>query len=140
MNRFLAIAYGIAIAGIILILAREVIEPSAYLYDRHSPNMGALGGVGWTVATLGPLLLSFCFWRFSQRMRLLWLWHLLFIPCALTLYWLGSAVLFFAADVPDGDSIEGYTLLIASALLALTLIVHGIAAIVAVLCRVISVR
>jgi hypothetical protein len=53
--------------------------------------------------------------------------HLLFIPCAIALDRAGASILFYAADVPDGDSIEGRTLIAALGFLVLTLLVHATA-------------
>ena len=53
---------------------------------------------------------------------------MLLIPSAIAIYNVGASIVFFAADVPDGDSIEGYTLTMGLGLLCLTLLVHGAAA------------
>ena len=127
MNRLGIFAYGAAVAGIALLTAREVIEPSVYLYQEHTSGMVALGVAGWCIATLGPLALSFSFWRLARRSDTRWVFHLLFIPCAIAVHQMGASILFFAADVPDGDSIEGYTLIAAFGFLVLTLLVHATA-------------
>jgi hypothetical protein len=127
MNRLGILAYGVAIASIVLLTAREVIEPSAYLYDGHTSAMVALGGAGWFVATLGPLAMSLWFWRLARGLKSQWVWHFLFIPCAIAIYRAGASILFYAADVPDGDSIEGYTLLTGFGFLLFTLQVHAVA-------------
>ena len=128
MNRLGILAYSTAVAGIAVLTAREAIEPSAYLYGRHSSNVVALGVIGWFISTLAPLALSMVAWFLSSRKKPKWLWHVLFIPSAIALYNVGASLLFFAAGVPDGDSIEGYTLIMAFGLLCLTLLVHGTAA------------
>ena len=127
MNRLGKLAYGAAIAGVALLMAREVVEPSVYLYEQHTAGMVALGTLGWSIATLGPLTLSMCFWRLAERRQQQWVLHLLFIPCAIALVRIGSSILFYAADVPDGDSIEGYTLVAAFGFLVVTLLVHAMA-------------
>ena len=128
MSRSGILVYIIVIAGIVALTAHQVSEAGAYLVVTHSSKVVALGVVGWSTATFGPLTLSIFAWLQSQRKKPKWLWHVLFIPSAIVLYKVGASILFFAADVPDGDSIEGYTLIIAFGLLGLTLLVHGIAA------------
>lgn len=125
MNRLGTLAYGAAVAIIALLTAREVIEPSAYLYQEHTSGIVTLGVTGWFISTLGPLALSIWFWRLARRSNARWALHLLFIPCAIALYRVGASILFFAADVPDGDGVEGYTLIAAFGFLVLTLLVHG---------------
>ena len=127
MNRLGIVDYGIAIASILLFTGREVFEPSAYLYDEHSSGVVALGATGWVIATLGPLALSVWFWQLARRVKPQWVWHFLFIPCAIAIYGAGTSILFYAADVPDGDSIEGYTLIAAFGFLVFTLLVHAAA-------------
>lgn len=46
MNRLGILAYGAAIVGIALLTAREVIEPSVYLYQKHTSGMIVLGVAG----------------------------------------------------------------------------------------------
>jgi hypothetical protein len=125
MNRLGSLAYGAAVLAIALLCARDVIGPGAYLYQRlTSPNV-ELALAGWLIATSGPLLSSISLWRWRRRLQPLWMWHLLFIPCAIVMFRAGESILFRAAGVPDGDSIEGYTLLAASGFLILTLLVHA---------------
>ena len=124
MKRLGILAYSTAIVGITLLTAREVIEPSVYLYQNHAAPMAALGVLGWFIATLCPLLLSIWFWHLARRSSRQWLLHLIFIPCAVAVYRLGANVLFFAADVPDGDSVEGYTLIVGFSFLVFTLLIH----------------
>lgn len=124
MKRLGAMAYWAVIGCIVLLTAREVVEPSLYLYERHTSGMVTLGVIGWFVATLGPLVLSVWVWRAARRVKQKWLWHLLFIPCSIAIYRLGASTLFYAAGVPDGDSVEGYTLLAGNGFLLFTLFVH----------------
>lgn len=125
MTRFGILSYGTAVALIAVFTARETIDPAAYLFQQNTPKAVVLGFAGWLLATLGPLTLSIWFLRLSRRVSAPWALHLLFIPCALALCRVGASMLFFAADVSGAGSIEGNTLLAASALLALTVLVHG---------------
>ena len=127
MNRLGSIAYAAAIAGIALLTAREVIETSVYVIGELTLGMVVVGASGWSIATLGPLALSIWFWRLARRRQPQWVLHLLFIPCAIALVRAGASILFYAADVPDADSIEGRTLITAFGFLVLTLLVHAAA-------------
>jgi hypothetical protein len=125
MTRLGLLLYGAAIVIIAMLTARETIDPAVYLYQQNTPKAVALGFAGWLLATLGPLTLSIWFLRLSRRVGASWALHLLFIPCALALFRGGASILFFAAGVSGDGSIEGYTLLAASAFLALAVLIHG---------------
>ncbi|WCT73687.1 hypothetical protein PQ455_00190 [Sphingomonas naphthae] len=87
--------------------------------------------MGWSIATLGPLGLSIAVWILLRRHQGWWLLHLLYIPSAIAVAQVGASILFFATDVPDGDSVEGYTLIAAFCFLITALLVHAIALVVA---------
>ena len=127
MNRIGILAYGAAIAVIVLIAGRETLEASAAMAQLRTTGRVGLGVAGWLIATLGPITLSVVLWLWAQRVKRRWALHLMFIPLAIAVFNGGAALLFFAADVPDGDSIEGYALLAASAILLLALLVHAAA-------------
>jgi len=126
MKRLGTLAYGIAIASVALIMARETIEPSMYVYQRLG-NMAALGVAGWMIATLGPVALSIGVWLLARRLKARWMLHAMCVPMAIIIYNVGASLLFHAAGVPDGDSIEGYTLLAAAGFLLVILIAHATA-------------
>lgn len=127
MNRAGGLAFGAAVVGIALLFARDVIWGGIFFFETSTPPMFALGLAGWTVATFGPLALSICCWRFVRRVHAKWVFHLLFIPCAITMARGGETLLFLAGAVPDGDGALGYTLLWAILLLVLTVSVHAAA-------------
>lgn len=124
MNRLGLFAYGAGVAAIALFTARETIEPSVYLFQKHSSGAAALGATGWFIATFGPLALSIWFWRWACRLDARWVLHLLYVPFSIATFRVGESILYNAAGVPDGDSIEGWTLLAASSFLVLALLVH----------------
>ena len=82
--------------------------------------MTALEVLGYTIATFGPLSSAIAFWRLSDRVQASWMMHLLFVPVAFLIYKLGEQLVYYAAGVPDGDSVEGYMLLPALSLFVLT--------------------
>lgn len=127
MNRVGIVAYGAAITCVALLAAHEAIHPSFYLYENRTAGEIALGVSGWLLATLGPLAMSMLVWRSSRRVNARWLPHLLFFPFAVATYDAGASILYFAAVVPDGDSVDGYTLVPAVCFLVLTLMVHATA-------------
>lgn len=127
MNRLGKFSYGAAIAGIVLLTAREVIWPGIYVYQSLAPRMAALAVFGWFIATFGPLALSIWVWRMAPRLDPQWVLHLLFLPFGIAVGRAGASILFFACDVPDGDSIQGHTLLAASCILVLALLIHSTA-------------
>jgi hypothetical protein len=127
MNWLWRIAYGAALTGVALLVGRETIDASIYVYQELASDMVALGVAGWLIATSGPVALSIGVWRWARRFDPKWVLHLLFIPCAIALFRTGDFILIYATGVPDGDSIEGRTLIAATGFLALTLLVHAAA-------------
>ncbi len=127
MRRLWIPAYGAAIVSIALLIGREVIDAGLYVYQELPSRMASLAIVGWLISTFGPLALSVGVWGAARRLQPQWVLHVLFIPCAIALERAGASILFYAADVPDGDSIEGRTLIAAFGFLVITLLVHATA-------------
>lgn len=123
MNRLGAIVYGAAVGGIVLLFARETLEPSIYLFQEHDGGGAALGVTGWLIATLGPLALSVCVWIAAPRLQAPWLVHLIFIPTAIVIFKGASSLFFYAAGVSGDGTLGGYAMLAASGFLLLTLLV-----------------
>jgi len=121
------LVYGAAIASIALLTGREVIDAGLFVYQGLPSRMASLAVVGWLISTFGPLALSIGVWGAARWLQRQWVLHLVFIPCAIVLDRAGASILFYAADVPDGDSVEGRTLIAAFGFLALTLLVHAAA-------------
>lgn len=126
MNRG-AIMYGAAIGGIALLVARESLEPSIYLYQRSAGDKAALGVAGWLISTFGPIALSVSVWLMARRLKARWLVHLIFIPAAIVIFRGGSSLFFYAAGVSGDSTLGGYALLAAGAFLLLTVFVHAAA-------------
>lgn len=124
MSRLGAILYGLSAGAIVLLFARESIEPAIWLFQEYAGDTVAIAITGWLMATLGPMALSICIWLVVRRLKARWLWHLIFIPIAIVLARCGASLFFFGAKASGDGSPEGYALLMASALLSLSLIVH----------------
>ncbi len=130
MNRLGAILYGVAVVSITLLLARESLEPSVYLFKEHHAHNIALGVTGLLISTFGPVTLSVCIWLMARRLKARWLVHLIFIPTAIVICREGASLFFDGAGVSGENSPEGHSLFAAGAFLFLTLLVHAAALIV----------
>ena len=126
MDRRGAILYCLAAGAIVLLLARESVEPAIWLFQEHGGDTVALAVTGWLIATLGSIALSICVWLVARRSKLRWLWHLAFIPTAILMFREGSALFFYGIGVRRfADNLPGaYALFMAAAFLLLTLLVH----------------
>jgi len=130
MNRLGAILYGLAAGAIVLLLARESIEPAMWLFQEYAGDTVALAVTGWLIATFGPIAWSMCVWLAARRSKARWLWHVAFIPTAILISREGSLLFFYGAKASGDNSPEGFALFMAAALLLLTLLVHTAALIV----------
>jgi len=130
MNRVGSVAYGAAIIALILLCAQEMNGSALFLYDFSTPPMFALGLAGWAIATFGLPILSICIWGLVKRVRARWALHLLFIPCAVALFWGGYGLLHFASGSPVDSMSEGLFMILALLFLCLTGMVHAVALIV----------
>ncbi|WP_034160287.1 hypothetical protein [Sphingomonas sp. ERG5] len=130
MNRLVAILYSIAIAGIALLFGRMALDGCIYLYEENAGGQVALAVTGWLISTLGPIALSVCVWLMVRRLKARWLVHLIFIPTSFVTFRDGASLFFYGAGVSGENSPEGYALLMASAFMLLTLLVHAAALIV----------
>ncbi len=130
MNRLGAILYGLTAAAIVLLFARESLEPAIWLFQEHAGDTVALAVTGWLTTTFGPIALSICVWLAARRLKAQWLLHLIFIPAAIILFRQGSRLFFYGAKASGDNSPEGYALFMAAAFLLLMILAHT-AAIVA---------
>lgn len=126
MNRLSPIIYGLAIVGIALLFARDSVVPSIYLYQQHAEGRGALAITGWLTATLGPIALSIGIWLAILRLKTRWLAHLLFVPVVITIFRGGGSLFLYGVGASGSNSPEGFSLLMASALLFLAIVVHAV--------------
>ena len=124
MRRLWILAYGAAVASIALLMGREVVDAGLYVLQALPSRRASMAAAGWLISTFGPLGLSIGVLVTAQRLQPQWVLHVLFSPCAFALDRAGASILFYAADVPDGDGIEGRTLIAAFGFLVLTLLVH----------------
>lgn len=83
--------------------------------------------LGWFVTAMGPILLSVCFWILVQRVNARWLIHLIFVPIAIAIFVGGQALFLYGANTNGVNSPDGYSLIMGSLLLILSVIVHVIA-------------
>ncbi|QMW21976.1 hypothetical protein [Sandaracinobacteroides saxicola] len=127
MTRILKLVYVAAIAYVLLTFLQDAINPNVIFFERIGSKSSDLKAIGWIISALFPIMLSIIIWKLIDDSRFHWILHVLFFPCAFMIYHVGASILFFAAGVPDGDSIEGYALLPAFAVLLLTSLVHGAA-------------
>ncbi|WP_034161048.1 hypothetical protein [Sphingomonas sp. ERG5] len=132
MSRLGAIIYGVAIGGIALLFGRMAFDACLYLYEENTGDQFALAVTGWLISTLGPIALSACVWLVVRRLKSRWLLHLTFIPTAILICRQGGYLFFYGAGVSGVNSPEGYALLMASAFMLLTVLVHTAALIVEV--------
>lgn len=130
MNRLGAIVYGLALGAVVLLFARESLEPAIWLFEEYAGDTVALAVAGWLIATLGPIALSMCLWLVEGRLKARWLLHLILIPTAIMMFRQGSLLFFYGANASGEGSPEGYALLMATAFLPLTLLAHTAALVV----------
>jgi hypothetical protein len=100
---------------------------AADAYTLLRPLSGAkqmLGLAGWFVATFGPIGVAVCFWRLAKRVRAPWVVHLLFLPCAVALLWVGQHLILFAIDYQDFDHTLGGPVLQAALLFPVASILY----------------
>lgn len=129
MNRAGSVAYGVAVIALILLTGQDMNNSTLFLYDSLTPPMFALAIVGWAIATFGPVTLSVCIWGLVKRVRARWVPHLLFIPCAIAFFRGGATLLDYASDWGDSMGV-GMFMILAAALLCLTMLVHAASLIV----------
>jgi hypothetical protein len=132
VNRLGAIIYGGAIGAIALLFGRMALDGCVYLYEEVAGGQVALAVTGWLISTLGPIALSVCVWLVARRLKARWLVHLVFIPTSVVIFREGASLFFYGARVSGENSPEGYALLMASAFMLLTVLVHTAALIVEV--------
>jgi hypothetical protein len=127
MNKVGGIVYGAAAVLILVLCARDLQNPLLWLHDfSSSTSMFALDLAAVAFASFGPFALSLCCWRLAGRIHLKWAVHLLFIPCACAMLYLGASLLTFADGRRWADE-PGYALIPAILLLGLTVLVHAAA-------------
>jgi hypothetical protein len=122
--------YGVAIGVITLLLARESLDGSMWLFQENHPPNAALGVTGLLISTFGPLALSVGVWLVTRRLKARWLAHLIFIPAAIVICREGMSLFFYGVGASGDGSPEGYATLLAVMYLLLTLVVHATALIV----------
>jgi len=68
-----------------------------------------IGVAGWAITTYGPLAMAVLFWRGGRRVPAPWSWilHILFIPCAWTLFIVGDSMMLSVIRDPDFDAAMG---------------------------------
>jgi hypothetical protein len=85
----------------------------------------ALGA--WLAVTSAPIVLALTAWRLAPTVRHSWIVHILLIPVLLTVEWMLTDLLFFAAgDTGDGPPGLGLALLPSLGVLLLTIVVYYI--------------
>lgn len=71
---------------------------------------------GFVAATISAPLCAVFFWSTAKRLRHGWILHLSLVPATYALFRASAAMMLFAANEPDLDSLTGHSLLPATAL------------------------
>jgi hypothetical protein len=79
---------------------------------------------GLVAATISPAACAVFFWSTAKRFRRGWILHLLLVPAIYGLDQLCTALMLFAADEPDLDSLTGHALLPATLLFMICPIIY----------------
>ncbi len=81
-----------------------------FYHETLSAPLFACWLAGLVVATIGTPTCAVFFWSNAKRLRRGWILHLLLVPAMYTLVQLCAALMLFAADEPDLDSLTGRAL------------------------------
>jgi hypothetical protein len=109
MSRLEKVALATAILAALLGVMGVRSPAYQYYVDQLLPGSLAVGVLGWTVATYGPLALAVTFRRLTTHLRTPPLvLHLLFLPCALAFFWAGYATMAALIIDPDFDALLGF--------------------------------
>ena len=128
MKKVGGVAYAVAAIVILLLAAKDVENALLWLHAfSTSTSTFAFCLAATAFATFGPFALSLWCWRVVGRVHSTWVVHLLFIPCAYAIVYIGASALDFADGRPGSDEPAGYALVAAFLLLGLTVIVHAAA-------------
>lgn len=131
MRRLSAI-YAAAAVCVALPFAHQTIGAGLALWERATGFSGAVWIVLWLATTFGPLALSVAILRKVGNQGARWLPHFLFIPSSVILYKVGASTFANETGVNAASAIGGSAMLVANALLSLTILVHLISLIAAV--------
>jgi hypothetical protein len=125
MNKRIGVAYGAAAVAILLLSAQDAENALLSLHDfSSSTRMFVLGLAAAAFASFGPFVLSLCCWYLAGRVHRKWAVHLLFIPCAYLIVYVGASLLDFADGRPWTDEPASHAFVAAVLLLGLTVLVH----------------
>jgi hypothetical protein len=117
--------FGLLAAGVttFFFLGAALDAASLYASVRHMTAKDlVLGCFGWSIATLGPIVLAVVFWRWAKMLRKAWVLHVLMLPSALAMLKVGASLMLSVTGTPDFDDTIGGPLIQAIALLSLAII------------------
>jgi hypothetical protein len=98
-----------------------------YYRDALSTPMFAFWLAGFVAATIAPPALSVLFWLVASRWRYGVILHLLLLPAIYAAIQASAALMLFAAEEPDLDSLSGYAVVPATLLLIICPIAYFVA-------------
>lgn len=127
MRRTVLFFYFAMIAIVALLSSRTAVRSLEYILDGRSSGAILLIIAGWSLATFAAPLLSVIISTRRGRSKARWIPHAVFIPCAITGYWVGASTFFAIAGVGGEDIVAEYALVCATGLLLLTLLFHATA-------------
>jgi hypothetical protein len=130
VQRILLIIYAIIIIVIAFAFTRESFYAGSYIFEeRHSQN-AALGILGLSISTFFPIITSLITFLFVHSNRRKLMLHFCTISIITIFYFCGNYLFYYGAGIPKGALPAEYAILMATILLALTLLAHTIAILV----------
>ncbi len=121
---------GLAIAATAACCLVEVSQTNGiigYYRENLSFPMFACWFAGFVAATISPATCSVLFWLIARRLQHGWIIHLLLLPVIYAAFQASAALMLFAADEPDLDSLSGHAIVPAALLLIICPIVYFVA-------------
>jgi hypothetical protein len=109
MRGVILIALGVvAVTGSFLILGTQPSSIIHHYRETLTPMMFVLWLTGFLVATLAPPTSAIAFWYGGKRFRHRWILNALLLPTMFISVRGCVALMLFAADEPDSDSLTGW--------------------------------
>ena len=119
----LAGVLGVTLLGAAFMRSR----PYALYYGQMPVTKWMIAGAGWVIATYGPVLSAFAFWRFMKHRQRSWMLHLLLLPLVYVMLVAGSRLMLSTLYVPDFDATLGAPIMPAFASIVATATIYSLA-------------